>query len=219
MPTCGESNGKTANGLSRPPDGVERHYDRLVSTIPIPDMIEMLGDDTPKPVAEAAGCLRFNSIAICMMHIRKDKLGDNFAINLADRSVIFHRLSKLNFLAPTDSDNDTTTVMAEVTYRQNDLVDRMTDEKLLDRVIGDFVRVGFADHRRDCLAAELRRFKYAYVIYDLDHRRNVDIIREYCEKKIGLWLLGRFGEFEYINMDAAIERAFQKADTIGAEMQ
>jgi protoporphyrinogen oxidase len=199
-------------------DNAERDYDRLVSTIPIPDLIETLGDGTPPEVANAARKLRFNSIAICMVRLRKDQLGDNFAVNLADKSILFHRLSKLNFLTPSDAEDGTTSVMAEVTFRRGDVVDRMTNDELLDRVVGDMVRLGFADGRQDCLAAEARRFKYAYVIYDLDHRKNTTTVRDYCEKQLGVWLLGRFGEFEYINTDAVIERAFRKAEVIEAAL-
>ena len=32
----------------------------------------------------------------------RDRLGDNFAIMVADRNIIFHRMTKLNFLLPED---------------------------------------------------------------------------------------------------------------------
>ncbi len=191
-----------------------REYDRLVSTIPIPRLIAALGENAPQRVGEASRSLRFNSIAICLVQLQKDRLGSNFGINLADKKVIFHRLSKLNFLLPPQDGDGTTTVMAEVTFRKGDLIDRMTDREILDRVVDDMARLNLAD-RQDCLATELRRIEYAYVIYDLDHRSNATVVRDYCEKELGIWLLGRFGEFEYLNMDAVIDRALQKSRVIG----
>ena len=141
-------------------------------------------------------------------------MGDNFAITIADKRILFHRLSKLNFLFPPEMGDGTTTVMAEVTYRKGDLIDAMDDRQLTDRVIEDLCRVGFIEGRENVLAKELARFPFAYVIYDLDHRKNTGIIRRYCEEELGVFILGRFGEFEYINMDQVLRRSMNKFSQI-----
>ena len=53
-------------------------------------------------------------------------------------------------------------------------------------------------------------FKYAYVIYDKGHRRNTDTVLNYL-RSINIEPLGRFGTFEYINSDKAIELAKELA--------
>ena len=58
------------------------------------------------------------------------------------------------------------------------------------------------------------KFEYAYVIYDLNHRKNMDKIKEYFASQ-GVYLNGRFGSFEYLNMDAIIRQSKTLADTIG----
>ena len=60
---------------------------------------------------------------------------------------------------------------------------------------------------------ELKRFEYAYVIYDLKHRHNVDKIKEYFSNE-GIYLNGRFGSFEYLNMDAIIHQSMILAKNI-----
>ena len=47
------------------------------------------------------------------------------------------------------------------------------------------------------------KFKYAYVIYDLNHNKNVNIIHRYLRKN-NIIPIGRFGEWEYYNMDKTI---------------
>ena len=71
----------------------------------------------------------------------------------------------------------------------------MSDADLLDRVADDLTRLGFIDGPADVLAREVLRQRYAYVIYDLNHRANVETVRQYCEKQLGIALHGRFGEF------------------------
>ncbi len=187
-----------------------RCYDRLVSTIPIPDLIEALGPTVPANVRTAAQSLRYNSIAICQVRLRRDTLGHHFAVMVADKQILFHRLSKLDFLRPEEALDDTTTLQLEVTYRAGDLIDQMPDAQMESRVIADLERLGFA-RRDDVIACETRRFPHAYVIYDLDHRVNVQTVREYCENRLGLVLHGRFGEFDYMNMDAVIRRSMDRS--------
>jgi protoporphyrinogen oxidase len=200
-------------------DGKTREYDRLISTIPIPELICRLQPSVPQPVANAAQDLKFNSIAICMVHVRRDRMGDNFAVMVPERDIIFHRLSKLDFLLPPEDVNGSARIMAEVTYRASSPTARMSDDELLDRVVGDLARLKFIDGPGDVLDREVLRQRHAYVIYDLNHRPNVETVKKHCEDELGILLHGRFGEFVYINMDAVIERSMQKYKAIAASLE
>ena len=196
--------------------GAEHDFDRLISTIPIPDLVGCLEPAPPPAVADAAGRLKFNSIAICCLQVAQDGLGDNFAVMVADRDIVFHRVSKLNFLLPEDRHGGPSVLMAEVTYRKRSALARLDDDELLTRVAADLARLGFIASPAAVLDREILRQGYAYVIYDLDHRRNVDVVRAHCEKQLGLVLHGRFGEFEYLNMDAVVERSLNRSKEIAA---
>ncbi len=200
-------------------DGETREYDRLISTIPIPELICRLQPAVPKPVADAARDLKFNSIAICMVHVRRDHMGDNFAVMVPDRDIIFHRLSKLDFLLPAEDADGSTRIMAEVTYRAGSPTSRLSDDELLDRIVADLTKIKFIDGPDDVLAREVLRQRHAYVIYDLNHRPNVETLRKHCEDELGILLHGRFGEFVYINMDAVIERSMQRSKAIAASLE
>jgi len=136
---------------------------------------------------------------------------------VADKQIVFHRLTKINYLCAPESEDGTVTLQMEATYRKGDLIDQLTDEQLSGEVIKGLVKLGFIDGDEDVLADELRRFQYAYVIYDLRHRRNTRTVRSYCEDELGIVLHGRFGEFEYLNMDAVIRRSIDRAQEIGAQ--
>ncbi len=51
------------------------------------------------------------------------------------------------------------------------------------------------------------------LIYDLKHRSNMDKIKEYFKSQ-GIYLNGRFGSFEYLNMDAIINQSKVLAQNI-----
>jgi protoporphyrinogen oxidase len=195
-------------------NGEKRFCDRLISTMPVSEMIPMLQPEVPEEVRLAATNLKFNSIAICLVHVTHDHLGDNFAVMVPDKTILFHRISKLDFLLPEDARDGTTRFMAEVTYRDGDQISKLNDAELLDRVVEDLVRLKFIDDARAVQARQILRQKHAYVIYDLHHRKNMKTLREFCEGKLGMTLHGRFGEFDYINMDAVIERSMKRAKEI-----
>lgn len=72
-------------------------------------------------------------------------------------------------------------------------------------VVRDLDRLGFSP-RSALKSAATRTYKYAYVIYDLDHRKNTDTVLNWLKSR-GLESIGRFGAFEYINMNTAVEQA------------
>ena len=170
-------------------------------------------DDRLDFQSHIADNLRYNSIAICIVNVNKDYAGDNYAFMVADKNVKFHRISKLDFMGEHYHKDGTATYMAEITYRKNDLNDKASDEELTQKVIEGLETIGFIDSKEDVNFTDLKRFEYAYVIYDLKHRQNMDAIKEYFTKQ-GIYLNGRFGSFEYLNMDAIIRQSKQLAECI-----
>ena len=186
--------------------------DKVVSTIPVNELVRIY-KDSPQKITQTADALRYNSIAICIINVKKDYAGDNYAFMTADKNVRFHRISKLDFMGEGYHIDGTATYMAEITYRKNDLNDRASDEELKTAVIKGLETIGFIDSKEDVNFTDLRRFEYAYIIYDLKHRQNMDLIKEYFNTQ-GIYLNGRFGSFEYLNMDAVIRQSKTLAEKI-----
>lgn len=184
--------------------GQRKRYDRLISTIPVTLAPHVYGDLLPESIKNTVSTLRYNSIAICVVSLKQDSIGDNFAVMVPDKDIIFHRLSKLNFLGDQYcGKNGETVLLVEVTYRNRDLVSLMSDEQLIARIKADIEKVGFGK-QADITNVTLKKFEYAYVIYDLKHRENMDRIISFFESDLGIPLSGRFGIFEYVNMDQVL---------------
>ena len=190
----------------------EGRYDLVISTIPIQELSRAMNDILPEHVRNAVDDLKYNSIVICALNVSKDNLGDNFTISIPDKRIIFHRVSNLNFLGLNHTNcNKSTNLLVEITYHKGDLVDQMSNNEVKHRTIEDLDKIGLIDDKKDCNAVDIRRFKYAYIIYDLNHGKNMTAIRDFYENQLELHLCGRFGEFEYLNMDAIIKRSMQKS--------
>ena len=124
----------------------------------------------------------------------------DFAITLPDKDIIFHRLSKLNFLGEKYVPKDgKSTLLVEITFRPNSYLSTLSKKQIKEKVIKDLDICGFVKEKDiDDIAVE--KYKYAYVIYDLLHRKNTDIVLKYL-KSIGIESNGRFAQFEYLNSD------------------
>jgi len=83
--------------------------------------------------------------------------------------------------------------LAEITYREGDEISKMSENEIIEKTIEE----------DDVILTLLYRFKYAYIIYDLNYKENLVKIFKYL-KAIGIDSIGRFGSWEYANMDAVI---------------
>ena len=81
----------------------------------------------------------------------------------------------------------------------------MNDEAIITKVVDDLHSLKILNKKEICFA-KVKRTEYAYVINDLGYDKNMHIIRNYMND-VGIDLVGRFAEFEYMNMDACIRRA------------
>jgi len=186
--------------------------DVLVSCIPVNLLTKMHNGIDGHIVACGRG-LRYNNIMIAAATVKEDHAGDNFAFMTADREVIFHRLSKLDFLGEVYHRDGTATYLMEYTYRDDDPLKDWDDDKLRGTFADGLQKIGFIRSQEEIISFTLKRFPFAYVIYDLSHKENMSSIRSYFREQ-GVFLNGRFGNFEYWNMDAVVAESRKTAAKI-----
>lgn len=182
----------------------EFKFDKVISTIPIHELLPILKPTPPKEVTKALNKLKYNSIHITCIKVKGDYLGDNFALTIADPNIIFHRISKLNFLGEAYYQKGYTNIMVETTYREG-LKEDLPHTQLENNITEDLEKLDLINIK-NIEKIFTRSFKYAYVIYDNNHRTHTDLILDYLNS-INIIPLGRFGTFEYINSDKAMEQA------------
>jgi len=192
-----------------------KHYeaDLVISTIPVQALTKSYEDAT-KELKNKVDRLRYNSIIISFVKLPYDLCGENFAFMIPDKDVIFHRISKMDFLGKEyhHSENEAT-YMIEVTYRKNDQVDTLSEENFKDHIRNGLKKIGFAKDVKDVEFIDITKYEYAYVIYDLEHNANMKYIRDFYNRE-GILLNGRFGNFEYWNMDKILRESLELKNRI-----
>jgi protoporphyrinogen oxidase len=192
----------------------EREFDRLVSTIPIPELVRAL-PDAPSDVRTAGQALQHRSLVTVMLGIDRPRLNDfSWVYFPTPEDGWFNRISFPSNFSDRAAPAGSSSAVAEMTCNAGDALWSSTDEALVDHVVTQADRMGIF-RRSEVLLARVERTRYAYVVFDLDHRRHLDVVRAYADR-VGLDLLGRFGQFDYINTDQVILRGLDLAQKIEA---
>ncbi len=202
---------KTKRGWVVSNGGDEREYERIVCAMPIMDFIPAL-DSVPQEVTRALNSLRYNSLIVVMVGVAKPKLTDQFAVYVPQSDLLFHRLCFYGYFGSAYVPEGASSVVAEITANEGDEVWSMSDDQVAAHVVDGLAREGFLE-KKDVIVTDVKRTKYAYVIYDINYERNLGIIKDYC-REAGIELCGRFAEFVYYNSDGVIRSAKTVASRI-----
>jgi len=186
----------------------ETASEKIVSSLPLPELVEIL-HDSPEEVRKAAKSLVYNSLVCVNIGVKRPGIIDKHWLYFPEEEFIFNRMSfPMNFSEHT-TPGGRSSILVEVTHREAGV----DPERIRDRVVEDLKKTGIITERDVIEVCDTSAFKYAYVIYDLDHRKNVGVIHNYLEGN-GIIPVGRFGEWEYFNMDKAILSGRNAASTV-----
>jgi protoporphyrinogen oxidase len=90
-------------------------------------------------------------------------------------------------------------------------------EDLIDRCIGDCIKVGLLRESDRILVRNQVDMPYAYVVYDHVRKHNVELIRQWLLKR-DILLAGRYSEWEYYNSDHAFIAGKKIAEAVRGSM-
>jgi protoporphyrinogen oxidase len=181
-------------------DGRRYEYGQLISTMPLPVLVELLDPAAPEPVRRAAAKLRHVSVRCVNLGVAREKLTDKHWIYYPEDTV-FHRVFVQGNASPHCNPPGGFGLTCEITYSPSKPLP-CEGQDLVDLCIADCIRVGlFAASDRVAVANQVD-MPYAYVIYDHARKQSVETIRRWLAAQDVL-LAGRYSEWEYYNSDHA----------------
>jgi UDP-galactopyranose mutase len=184
-------------------DGRRIRYERIISTLPLPAIVRLLGSAAPREICARAMELKHN--VVHTVNVGFELTGSDNPqlmhwVYYPEESTIFHRLSFPGAFSPWMVPKNCGSVQAEISESIYRPCDRAA---LIQRTLDDLSRVGILHNDQRVKVTAAVTLNPAYVIYDLRHRENTRIIRDYLREE-HIDSRGRFGEWEYFNMDHAI---------------
>jgi protoporphyrinogen oxidase/glycosyltransferase involved in cell wall biosynthesis len=191
-------------------DGSAFTYEQLISTMPLPELVRLIGHEAPGAVRGAAGQLRHISVRCVNLGIGREHLTDKHWIYYPEEPV-FHRIFVQGNASPHVNAPGGFALTCEITYSPEKPLP-CDGEALIDRCIADCISVGMIRPDDPVVARNQVDMPYAYVVYDHARKRNVDIIRRWLGLQ-DIILAGRYSEWEYYNSDHAFLAGRKAAET------
>ena len=175
--------------------------DRVICTIPVQHLLPCL-DKVPKEVTKACRDLVYNSL-ICInigirgplppiswMYVPEKALGKT------------NRLSFPSNFSSHAAPEGCSAILAEITHQPGDEVSGIPDKELIDEVLRMLESMKICSPEQ-VVFSSVERQPFAYVVYDLAYQKNIATIKDFCRSR-DIPLVGRFAQFEYLNMDGCI---------------
>ena len=206
----------TVEGIRRGTDGVEvvTHdgialFDRVISTVPIATLLAMV-DVVPDRVRDAVSDLRVNAINVITLGYRSADRNKFTAVYFADPEYLPHRVSSPSVFSPQNAPAGCYSLQAEVTFAPGSGYLQTPDATLIEHVHKGLVSAGLVEFGTEPVFEDIQRFEHAYVVYTKNFEQAVDTVTAWA-KSFGIELHGRFGSFDYLNVDGCVIRSVEMA--------
>jgi protoporphyrinogen oxidase len=178
-------------------NGQVEEYEKLASSIPLPDLVGMI-PDAPSDVRAAAACLRHVQLLCVYLIVDRPDLTPCHWFYVYDPEIEISRVKVNSNVAPKSVPTGQTALQAEI-FRRPD--EPMPVEELVAGAVADLGRLlNFA--AADVRAVEPQIVPHAYIISDHQRAAAVDCIIPWLEGQ-GIYPMGLFGRWKFIWSDAA----------------
>ena len=207
--------GRTAERIELPAkqvvftDGEVVPFSRLIYSLPLCFLPRFL-PDLPVEVQRACDGLRYQGIYCVNVGVDRDDISDKHWIYYYEDQFPFHRLSLPGNFSPGCVPPGKSSIATEVAFSD---VRPLDEETAVEATIEGLIAARLITRDDTICLTHTERILPAYVIYDLDHARNCEVIHGFLREH-DVHAVGRFGEWQYFNMDHSMRSGKTAADGI-----
>lgn len=181
----------------RTADGAGYTYSRLISSLPLPMVVDML-TDVPGDVLFAADRLRCTCGYQISVGLKTKDIPPYLWWYIYDEDILPARVYSPSLKSPDNAPEGCSSLQMEVYCNRNEY----TREELLARSVGKLVSLNII-RAEDTLFTDVRFEPYANVIFDHHIYEARKIVRDYL-LSVGIETIGRFGEWGYLWSDQSL---------------
>ena len=174
-------------------------YDRLISSVPLPDLIRMIGT-APTDVLEASQKLACSTCVLVNLGINRADISPAHMSYFYDEDICFSRLSFPHMLSANNVPGGTGAIQAEVYFSDKYKPFTGSPEDWIAPVTRDLRRCGVLREGDQILCSRAMLLRYANVIFDHDRAPALKIVHGYLDE-LGIAYCGRYGDWGYMWTD------------------
>lgn len=187
----------------------------VISSMPLPHLVQALDPAPPGPVIEAARALRHRAFIVVALVLDRSPVTDVQWLYVHERHVRVGRIQDYRNWSPAMAGHEGWSVVGfEYFCDEGDGLWNLPDPELVDLACREGACLGLIDPAR-VRDAGVARVPMAYPVYDDRYRERVARVREFLEKEIPcLQVVGRNGMHRYNNQDHAMLTGLLAADNV-----
>jgi protoporphyrinogen oxidase len=193
-------------------NGTTMSYDRVVSSVPLPELVPLIAG-VPDDVVAAARRLACTTCVVVNVGIDRPDISENHWTYFYDDDFSFSRVSFPHMLSPKNAPDGTGSIQAEVYFSSKYKPLETDAAACVPKAIADLKRCGLIRERDRILYQGALHVPYANVIFDLERRSALATVHGFLDD-IGVHYCGRYGHWGYQWTDEAFvsgEDAAQRA--------
>jgi UDP-galactopyranose mutase len=192
-------------------DGQKLHYEKLISTLPLPEL-GRIAMDLPPSVREAVSRLDWFGVLLLNFGVKQTVPTPYQWVYFDQSDAVFHRIhypSKLaDYMAPSGHES----IQAEISYSQHRRLPA-SEGALLELAYAQLKQLGFVSDEFGAETMFTKKIDYAYAIMNQARKSAVEHIRSFLREK-GVLTCGRFGEWDYIWTDKVLHSGKKAGESL-----
>jgi len=173
--------------------------DRLVSTLPLPFLVGLLGDALPESAREAASRLRFRHVRLLFLRLARLRVSERASIYIPDPAFCISRICEPKNRSSAMTPENETSLIVEAPCFRGDAVEQLSEEEFTRKVVAELSALGLVDPK-EVLETRPHFIPNAYPVCANGYARDVGVIREAFASVGNLETLGRAGRFVYSHL-------------------
>lgn len=179
----------------------------LVSTIPLDNLIGLYQFSNPE-VRKTVSQLRYNNLSLIYLFFDMPEIIKDNWIFFPELEFSFNRLSEQRSFSSFTVPEGKTVLCAEIT---NPKINDLNEDEMVARVVKDLLKAKIIKDEKEITGKEVVRMNNVYPVYDLTYKENLNRILDFVDSQ-GIITLGRYGLFNYNNIDHCFDMAQKCAE-------
>jgi protoporphyrinogen oxidase len=213
--TAVEHDGRQITGIEykRGDELLRQECDAVVSTLPLPLLVQLLRPAPPTEVLEAARSLQYRAMIFLFLELDKPRVTDDHWVYFPDANLIFNRISEMKNFSEAAVPEGKTSITLEITCDIGDELWNTPEDELYRRAVKEMAGTGLI--REDEVTGHFfRRLSHAYPTYDVDFEAKIGHMAYHLADYDNLVNAGRQALFRYVNTDHVMEMGFCAAQEL-----
>lgn len=193
-------------------NGIQTDYDALISSVPLPDLIRMIGG-APRDVLDASRKLACSSCVLVNIGVDRDDLSQAHMSYFYDEDICFTRLGFPHMLSENNAPKGMGSIQAEVYFSDKYKPFTGSPRDWIQPVVNDLRRCGLLRDSDQVVFSDAMYLPYANIIFDLDRAAALKTVHGYLDD-VGIAYCGRYGDWGYMWTDESFKSGEAAADAV-----